>query len=107
MCKLVFSLFILFPALAHADWKSITCIKPQGGLSVTVEFDESVNRVRINGNKVVPASINKVNIFYEETFDKAVFTSTINRSTGTLVVVDSKTSIIDSTYQCSVTKNKF
>ena len=107
MKKMFLSLILIFPAIAHAEWKSITCINPVNKLSQTIEFDESTNRVRINGRSPKPASINNSSIYYEEVFDRVVFISTINRSTGTLSVIDKKTSIIDSTYQCSITKNKF
>jgi len=93
--------------LVYAEWKSITCVNPTNKLSQTIEFDESTNRVRINGRSPIPASINKSTIVFEEVLSTATFFQTINRSTGTLVVIDNRTSSIDSTYNCSVTKNKF
>jgi len=107
MKKILLGLIFLFPTLVYAGWTSITCVNPANGLSINVEFDESASRVRIDGRISVPASINKSSIYYEQSFENAVYQSTINRSTGTLVVIDKKTSSIDSKYQCSVTKNKF
>jgi ABC-type phosphate transport system substrate-binding protein len=107
MNKLLFTLILLFPALAHAEWKSITCVSSINGLSQTIEFDEASNRVRIDGRNPVPALINKSSIYFEQAYEKTTYQSTISRSTGTLVIIDKKTSVIDSTYQCSVTKNKF
>ena len=107
MKKILLSFIFLLPTVAHAEWKSITCVNLANKLSQTIEFDESTNRVRINGRSPIPALINNSSIYFEEEFEKAVYVSTINRSTGTQAVIDKKTSIIDSTNQCSVTKNKF
>jgi hypothetical protein len=107
MNRVLFSLIFLFPALAHAEWKSITCVSPANGYSRTIEFDESANRVRVDGRNQFPALINKNSIYFEQAYETATFQSTISRSTGNLIVIDKKTSVIDSTYQCSVTKNKF
>lgn len=90
MNKLPFSLILLFPALAHAEWKSITCVSPVNGISQTIEFDESANRVRIDGRNPVPAVINKSSIYFEQAYEKATYQSTISRSSGTLVIIDKK-----------------
>jgi len=107
MKKLTILLLLIISANTFADRISLICIDQKNKYVNNIDFDEK-NQTVTTSNKTMKATINEKEVFYRELgTDNKVYLGKLNRSSGTLQIIDSSTSLIDSTYDCSIRKNKF
>jgi hypothetical protein len=111
MKKLLPVFLVLLSNYSFGQDVNLTCVDKKSGYTMNLSFDENNQTVKIS-NKTLKAKINTNEIIFKEIgLDNRVYLQKLNRSTGTLQIFEmsdtSSNSVIDSTYDCSITKKKF
>ena len=107
MKKFICLFLVMISTNSFGQVISLICIDKVSNYLNNVDFDES-NQTVTTSNKTMKGLINQNEVFWRELgTDGKVYFGKLNRSTGTLQIIDSLTKTIDSTYDCQVRVKKF
>jgi hypothetical protein len=107
MYKLLLAiLLVVISSSAKADWVGLNCVpRLQNSQSIVIEFDETLQKVRLqnNNNRVLSATISKNFIYYKEWSQ----IGRINRLDGVMSLADSTIPGVIVLLDCNLATNKF
>ena len=107
MKKIILVFLLIISNNSFGEVVSLTCVDRNNKYTTNINFDEKNQTVTVL-NKTMKATITEKEIFFKEVgSDNKVYLEKLNRSSGTLQIIDSLTSTIDSTYDCTISKKKF
>lgn len=103
--KILFAI-LLFPSIAFAGWTELSCISPNDGFTIVVEFDDKKGLVRYMGGPIVNAQISSSQIIFT-TLPPDSYLHIINRSTGVMMIRNEQNNAWITPHQCSIARRKF
>ena len=108
MNKLIFVLLLLlFSQSTFANWVSLTCVESGGNFTMTIEFNEKEELVRIMEKRIVKAIITKNEIVWNIILNNIDYIQTLNRTNGILLVRIKEKNEDLTPYQCQLSNPKF
>lgn len=95
------------PGVINAQPVQLSCIDPKDNFTISIVFDSLKQQVVVNDMKPTVASITQSLIEFSLMLDGVKYFHRINRSTGSMMIVNNSNGDLLSPYQCSLAKRKF